>query len=704
MDKSRYDKFFNRELSWVQFNSRVMSEAFRDSVPLLEQLKFLAIVSSNLDEFFMVRVASLKRQNLLNKKGPCPAGMTPLQQLEAIEKNVRQMVDRQYHCLNNHVLPALVKKGLKILKLGSFTSDHHQYAEEVFDRELMPVLTPLKIEDGKKVPCSGIISFNLAFQLNKEGQRRSPFLSIVQIPSGLSRFRFLRSGPKSVSLMLIEDIIADNGHKLFPGYIIDKVCAFRITRDADLSVNEARDEDFMEAMAEVITQREHSNPVRMEISTSNQSLRSKLSSAFNVLEADIYKIPGPLDLKTFMSISGLQEFSHLCYPKWQPRSPRELGADENIWEAISKRDLLLHHPYESFDPIIQILTEASIDPNVLAIKMTLYRTSGHSPIVKALMKAAENGIHVTVLVEIKARFDESQNLVWAQQLEQAGAIVLYGIVNLKVHSKIMLIVRREPMGIKRYVHLATGNYNEKTAGLYVDLGLFTTRDDIAYECSLFFNSITGYSEVEHLTKLFMAPFSIKPKLLNLIQREMEKSTPEKPGLILAKMNSLSDPDLIKALYRASRAGVKIQLNIRGICILVPGVKNMSSNIRVVSIIDRYLEHSRIFYFQNDGKEEAYLSSADWMPRNMEKRIELMFPIESPMHITRIKNILNIYFTDNTHAHTLNSDGTYTLLMPGKRQEAISAQVHFHNFTKQTSKLKRQQPEKSLKVRRTPPKL
>ena len=479
-------------------------------------------------------------------------------------------------------------------------------------------------------------------------------------------------------------------------------CLFRVTRDADFGVDEERDEDFMEAMEQVIETRDFSDAVRLNINHGSPQLRQILTEAFELAESEVYETPDPLELRNLMDIAGIDGYDHLRDEPWKTMQSAWVDEDETMWENIQRRDILLHHPYESFDPVVRLVQEAATDADTLAIKMTLYRTSGNSPIVKALERAAENGKQVSVLVELKARFDEERNIGWAQQLERAGVIVVYGIARLKVHSKALMVVRRERRGIKRYVHLGTGNYNDKTARLYTDLGLLTADDQLAYEVGLFFNSITGYSVIPGLKKLSMAPIALKNRVLELIGRESSRAQSAGSGLIIAKMNSLADPDVIQALYEASQNGVEIRLNVRGICMLVPGVPGLSENIRVVSVIDRYLEHSRIFWFENGGHPETYLGSADWMPRNLEKRVELMFPVENRDIQRRIRKMLDLFFQDNCKAHELAPDGTWTRVQPHKNAPRIRAQETAYQRIRE--RLSGDEPEnrQEFKVRRRPP--
>jgi len=708
--KKKNSNFFNRELSWVRFNERVLSEALEDSVPLLEKLRFLTIVSSNFDEFFMVRAAGLKRQIRQGNYVTCPSGLSPEEQLKLVGNQVKDIISRQYQCLNNSIIPALKKNGIILKKPSLYTIEQRRFITNLFREEIFPVLTPVRGSKGKPLASSGNLRLHIAFLLEAPEKAKQAIknnddddnLAIVQIPPRMERVIFLPSEKNATEFTLLENIVIENAEELFPGYKILESTLFRVTRDADFGVDEERDEDFLEAMEEVLVHRKRSPVVRLSVDSSSGRLTETLAGLLGLENHEVYILDGPIDLSTFSTIVDLQGYDHLRYEKWRPCRHPEIAEDTNLWETLKVRDILLHRPYESFTPVIRLIKEAAEDPDVLAIKMTLYRTSGDSAIVQALEQAADNGKQVTVLVELKARFDEEQNIGWAQRLEKTGVIVVYGIARLKVHAKAMLIIRRESAGIKRYVHLGTGNYNEKTAKLYTDFGFLTSDDNITYETSLFFNAITGYSTVPQLKRLAIAPQTLKRKLLNLFDREKQKSTPEKPGLIIAKMNSLADPDIINGLYEASKTGVDINLNIRGICMLVPGVRGLSENIKVVSIIDRFLEHGRAFYFSNGGNEEVYCSSADWMPRNLERRVELMFPIPSGNIKKKIIDILKIYFEDNVKSHVLQPSGKYIRTKPGENAP-FRSQEYFYQTAVLHHKDSEDREPKEFFVRRKPPK-
>ena len=704
-DKSKASsyRFFNRELSWLEFNARVLEEGLDDTVPLLERFKYLSIVSSNFDEFFMVRVATIKRQLRKSDAVRCPSNLSPSEQLERITKRVHEITGRQYESLEKDLLPSLSGHGIKYVPAAEYSREQRRMVKRIFDEEVFLSLTPVRVVPDEEFPFVGNLRMHFIFQLEpirKREEEEEKRFAVVQVPPVLDRIQWLSQGDNERYFVLLEDCILENAEKLFQGYTISEYALFRISRDADLSVDEERDEDFVEAMEEVLVNRELSRPVRLEIARASAEMKDRILGWIGIGEEDVYEYSWFLDLASLTNLASVPGFDRLRYEEWPPMPTPTLNEDLTIWEQLKEQDILLHHPYESFEPVIHLVQEACRDPQVLAIKMTLYRTSGRSPIVQALIGAAEEGKQVTVLVELKARFDEQQNIEWAEQLQQAGAIVIYGIAHLKVHSKALLIVRREVDGIRRYAHLGTGNYNDKTAKLYTDLALMTASEPITYETALFFNSVTGYSSVPTLNRISMSPVNLKENLLTLIRRERERTTAENPGQIMAKMNSLADPDIITELYKASRAGVKIQLNVRGICMLVPGVEGMSENIRIVSIIDRYLEHSRIFYFANQGQDEIYLASADWMPRNLEKRVELMFPVESPDLKKRLVRILKAFLRANIKARELTPEGTYVPI-DRKSKKPFRVQEYFYRRAKKAVQEASDSPQREFTVRRTP---
>ncbi|WP_319559017.1 polyphosphate kinase 1 [Marispirochaeta sp.] len=701
--KSPRYRFFNRELSWLEFNRRVLSEGLDSSVPLLERMKFLAITSSNFDEFFMVRVATLKRAVRHGDMINCPSGLRPSEQLEEIDRRVRSIVNEQYECLKGKLIPSLRKVGVDYAPPEKWNQQQLRAITALFNEEIFPVISPVRITEEEPFPFICGLRLHILFALRRPENAEEEF-ALVQIPEAQQRVIFIPDPGTNKTFTLLDDIILYMAENLFPGYGVTEAAIFRVTRDADMGVDEQRDEDFVEAMEEIIQSRRTSRVVRLEINTPSDKLKCLIIEKLEIDEKDIYSIDGPVDLKSLMNLALSQSDKKLHDPEWQSYRPVEIDEDENLWDALKERDILLHHPYESFDVLVQLLQLASQDPGVLAIKMTLYRTSGSSPIVRALKEAAANGKHVTAVVELKARFDEERNIRWAEELERSGVIVVYGIAHLKIHAKALMIVRREEDRIRRYVHLGTGNYNDSTAKFYTDMGLLTSNEEISQDIALVFNAITGYSNIPELRQLAMAPVTLKRRILNLIERESSRSSKDSPGYICAKMNSLADSDVIKALYMASQAGVRIDLNVRGICMLVPGVKGLSENITVVSIIDRYLEHTRLFFFQNGGNDEYYLSSADWMPRNLERRVELMFPVIQEYHKRRLSEILSIYFNSNIKSHELMPDGTYRRLEPEPGEEPLRAQEEFHRLAYRKADLIPVSPRREFTVRRKPPKV
>ncbi|PKL09274.1 MAG: polyphosphate kinase 1 [Spirochaetae bacterium HGW-Spirochaetae-7] len=704
MEKMHY---FNRELSWLEFNARVLEEGLDHANPLLERLRFMSIVSSNFDEFFMVRVAAIKARLRAGDLEPDFSGLAPDALLEGIASRVREIGGKQYACLKHELFPALANEGLVILRPADYDIDEYRWLEDYFTSQVAPALTPLAVpasgldENPGDFPTTGNLRIHAAFSLHADdGEGR---LAIVQVPSNMQRFVGLPIG-KTVRFALLDDLVMFFGHRLFPGYTVNERTLFKVTRDADVGVDEDRDDDFIAAMEEVLVNRQNSWPVRLSISADSEELQSRIALALGLGENDVYPMEGPIDLKGFMELANLSGFERLRFPVRQVRPPFVVSEDNTVWDEIRKRDIVLHLPYESFSPVVDFVETAATDPAVIAIKMTLYRTSGDSPIVKALTRAARSGKQVTAVVELKARFDEEQNIAWSSRLEQAGAIVVYGAARLKVHAKAILVVRREEDGLaRRYVHLSTGNYNDRTARLYGDLSLFTANPTICAETGLFFNMITGLSALSELRHMSMAPFDLKRRIVSMIDRESERSSPESPGLIAAKMNSLCDREIIDALYRASRAGVKIMLNVRGICQLVPGLKGLSENITVVSVIGRYLEHARICYFRNGGAEELYLSSADWMTRNLDKRIELLFPVYGDEASERVYDLLMAYFLDNAKARALVSSGHWHRVNAAEGEARFSVQEYFHEDSgRRLERANVATEERVLQVRRRAP--
>jgi len=652
------DLFINRELSWLEFNERVLQEGLCASVPILDRLKFLAIVGTNLDEFFMIRVASLKQLKKAGKARRDIAGLTASEQLAAISARVHKMVADHARGIHE-VFTQLADNGIRILRPEDWSENDRRQLRAYFDRELAPALTPLAISDLNPPPALAGLQIHLGVVLLPAPQRTQEHkIAVVPVPQKTRRFIPL-SVEKEQRFALVEDVIGAFVGDFFHGYRVAQIAPFRITRDADVSIQDDDASDLLSTVEEAVLARRRRAAVRLEIRPPvDQRLQDFLVNSLQVEKDDIYVVDGFLGTNSLYEITNLPGFDRLREPDWPPQPPRDLLGWDDLWAAVVDHDIMLFHPYESFSPVIDFLKQAAADPNVLAIKQTLYRTSGDSPIVEALEHAGRNGKEVTVLVEVKARFDEERNVQWARRLEDAGCHVIYGVAGLKTHAKASLVVRREQGRIRRYVHLSTGNYNDKTARIYSDIGLMTCHHDITADVASFFNLLTGYSEAVGWQRLTVEPGQLKERFIGLIEREAEVATADHPGLIMAKVNSLQDKDICVALYRASQAGVKIKLNIRGICCLRPGIKGISENIEVRSIVDRFLEHARIFYFANGGNEEIYLSSADWMERNLERRLELVFPVLDPGLRRRLLEILEIYFADNVKAWELLPDGTY----------------------------------------------
>ncbi len=702
-------RFFNRELSWIEFNARVLNEGLRDDVPLLERLNFLSIVSSNFDEFFQVRVASIKRAAALNPHEADSSGMTRLSLLNKISKRCHELTDLQYDALLNDVIPSLAKEGFVYVNRREYSQAQKNYIENYFNNEIFPLLTPLRT-DGLEFPHIANMYLHAAFLMDKRKEihkidnafspaSNTDLLAVVQIPASISQIVWFpeRDGVKSFTLL--EDIVSQYGAKLFPGYKIKESMLFKVARDADFAVDEESGEKFIEAMKDVLIKRQSSFAVRMVCNSSSQKILSILKQKLLLEDTDIYQVSEILNISALSDLASLDDMSEYLYPEWKCYYPVNLPKDGSYWNTLRQHDVLLNVPYESYDPVIKFISDASADKEVLAIKMTLYRTGNNSPIIQALKKAAVNGKSVTAFVELKARFDEKRNISWVEELENAGVTVIYGLANLKVHAKICLIIRKESDGIRRYTHLSTGNYNPRTAKLYQDFSIFTSSREIAFDATLFFNVISGYSIMQSMHMLSMAPVNLKSRLLELIDREIQQTTPENPGLIMAKINSLCHDEIIEALYKASCAGVKILLNVRGICTLVPGVPGMSENIKVCSVIGRNLEHSRVFYFKNSGAEEIYLSSADWMVRNLEKRIELMFPVLDKKTFASLKEIMLLYFRDNTHRHELRSDGLWDFVKPKPDETPVSVQEELHKKYQKLDEERKSQPKTEFTVRR-----
>jgi polyphosphate kinase len=695
--------FLNRELSWLAFNSRVLEEAVDPGNPLLERLKFATIVASNLDEFFMVRVAALMHRVAEGDLAPDLAGLAPQQQLAEIAARVHEMVERLYANLNGEILPALTAQGIEILPLSQADAPQRAALARYFRAGVLPALTPLAIDYSRPFPMLAGLSLNLAVLLEPapSSTEEEPRLAVVQVPARLPRLVRV-SADGGTRFALLEEVIRAELAALFPGQTLRTAAVFRIARDAEMELDDEGGRDYIEAVEEELRKRRSSQVVRLEVEAGvDAQLLALLKERLEVGAGEVYSVSGPLDVRALYPLVELPALAELRDPALKPVPPLESREAEGLFATLDERDILLLHPYETFDPVVSLVSQAAFDPHVLAIKMTLYRTSGDSPVVQALGQAAEQGKQVTVLVELMARFDEQSNIRWARSLEEAGAHVIYGVRGFKTHAKICLIVRRGPEGIRRYVHLGTGNYNERTARLYTDCGLLTSEPSFGEDASAFFNALTGYSDPPRMRKLVMAPTGLRERLLKLIARERQRAEAGQAAEIRAKMNSLADEDIIRALYDASRAGVRIRLNVRGICCLRPGVKGASERIEVVSIVDRFLEHARIFYFRNGGDEELYLSSADWMPRNLDRRIELLFPVEAPDCRRRLLATLEAMFLDNVKARWLQPDGSYRRRRPAKGDELVRAQLQIHRETTQAAERARAAASRALEPLTSP---
>ncbi|MDF2502691.1 RNA degradosome polyphosphate kinase [Clostridium sp.] len=692
---SKHEHFINRELSWLEFNKRVLEEAGDNTNPLLERLKFLSIVNSNLDEFFMIRVASLIEQVQANFDKVDLAGLSASDQVKKITEKVHGTVHEQYD-IYNKLKEELKSNNILILKPKDISDSQKEFISLYFHKRIYPVLTPMVVDSSRPFPLILNKSLNIALFIDGKDEEDNIFAT-VQVPSVLGRIVQLPSSHNKKCFILLEDIIKIHINDIFIGHNIKAMSCYRITRNADLSIDEEGAEDLLEAIEQSVKDRKWGEAIRIEIEDDmDQGLIKILNEELEASFGEIYNIKGPIDLTFLFKLGSIEGFEELKYPVFTSVPVPEFIVRDNIFDAIAKNDILVHHPYQTFQCVVDLVKLAARDPRVLAIKQTLYRVSGNSPIVKSLMEAAENGKQVTVLVELKARFDEENNIIWARKLEKAGCHVIYGLLGLKTHGKILLIVRNEDDGIKRYVHMGTGNYNDVTANFYTDIGLFTANPHIGEDASSLFNMLSGYSMIDEMNKLYIAPSGLRKKFISLIKREEENAKNGKKAHIIAKINSLVDKQITEALYDASKAGVKIQLIVRGICCLRPGIEEVSENITVISIVGRFLEHSRIFYFYNDSNEEIYLSSADWMNRNLDRRVEILFPIEEEENRHRIKQFLNVYLSDNTKARILNSDGTYSRVTSKEGEEKINSQEYFSKKAiRQAKKAKKQEKQQKF---------
>ncbi len=677
-------EYHNRELSWLEFNQRVLDQALGEKLPLLERVKFLAISASNMDEFFQVRVGSLMLQRRNGRKTRDNSGYTPVRNLAAIRERVLKMNANQYDLLNHTLIPALAHKGIVLLAPHQLNDAQRAQTSAIFEDSISPLLTPLAVDPNSTPPTVPALHIVLACRLLDPADKSTRHV-LIPIHENLPRRIAVTTEDETHAFILIEDLVAAYADRLFPGEETTATTAFRVTRNGDIAVEEEDATDLADEMEDVLTARRFADTVRLEIrSDAPRDLSGMIKAITSSTSQEIYRHAGPLGLSSFMELAFLQDFDHLRDEDWPAQNSPAIAPGESMFETIASNDVLLFHPYESFDPVIRLIEEAAVDPDVIAIKQILYRTASRSRIIDALIKAAENGKHVTALVELKARFDEARNLTRADELQRAGAQIVYGVKNLKTHAKICLILRRESGHIRRYVHLGTGNYNETTSRLYTDLSYLTCKAEYGNDASLLFNAVTGRSKLLRFQRLIPAPSAMKPRLLDLIAGETERAKQGLPAKIIGKTNSLQDPEIIAALYTASEAGVEIQLNVRGICCLIPGEK-FSKNIEVVSVIDRFLEHARLFYFHQGGDPQVFISSADWMTRNLEKRVELMIPIEQKAIKRRLIRILETFFKDNQNAYQILPDGTSRPITPKKGEKPFRAQEHFYQQAKRTAK-------------------
>lgn len=672
--------YYNRELSWMDFNGRVLEEAARKDNPIMERLRFLAITGSNLDEFFMVRVAGVKAQvnSHYKPKEKDRFDLTPEELLGELEKKTHQFMEKQYSCLHRSIIPVLAHHGIRFLSCDEMNAEQSDYVSTYFKEVLFPVLTPLAVDGSRPFPMLLNKSLNIAVRLKNrdvKNKNEEKCFAIVQVPSILPRFLELPA-KEGRAFILLEDVIISKLDELFELHEIKAASPFRITRNSDLEIDEEA-EDFMSEVKKSIKRRKRGQPVRLELlQKCDKSTRDFLVDQLNIKKNEIYELSGPLDLTFFSKFAGIKGCENLCFQPIRPVEPADFWGYDDIFQAIREKDRMVHHPYESFDCVVKFIEQAATDEDVLAIKQTLYRVSGNSPIIAALIKAAENGKQVTVLVELKARFDEENNINWANKLEKAGCHVIYGLHGLKTHCKIALVVRREEDGIRRYLHLGTGNYNDSTAKIYTDIGLFTCNSQYGADASSLFNVITGYSRPPEYRHFAVAPHGLRNFFIHCIQRETENARAGLPCGITAKVNSLVDPEIISLLYEASKAGVPIRLVVRGICCLIPGLEGISENITVISIVGQLLEHSRIFRFENGGNPKIYMGSADWMPRNLDRRIELVFPIEDETLKQRAFGILETLLKDNTNARTMMPDTSYQHVSR-RGKASFSSQLTFY---------------------------
>lgn len=694
--------YFNKELSWLEFNYRVLEEALNSETPLLERVKFLSIFSNNLDEFFMVRVSGLMSQIRSGYELKDYSGLTAREIISQISKRVKELIDIQYECFNNKIIPELERIGFYFYTAKNIPSQFVEPLRRFFLKKIFYILTPMAVDQSHPFPFLKSKTLNILVKLNDKKKPEENLFAIVPYPSD-DRFIPLTDEENCTKYIYIGELIKLFISYLFKGYNVIETSVVRITRDAELSIDEEGAEDLLAEIEDKLKAREKGDPIRIEIEkNASDDLKKFVLDNTKILSELFFEIDGIMDLSSFFKIAFIKGYEEYKDPHLTPILPCEFcDTEKSIFEIISQKDRILSLPYESFDPVVRFIEEASKDRDVLAIKMTLYRTSGDSPIITALKNAAENNKQVTVLVELKARFDEAQNITWARELEKAGCHVIYGLVGLKTHCKLALVVRDEKEGLKRYVHLSTGNYNDKTAKIYTDIGLFTCRQSIGRDVAAIFNLLTGYSEPPRWKKLVSAPLDLRNFILEKIEIEKQNALNGRKGIIIAKMNALVDIKTINALYEASQAGVEIFLIVRGMCCLKPGIRGLSENIKVISIIDRFLEHSRIFYFYNCGEEDIYLSSADWMERNFDRRVEVLFPIEDDDIKKEIMNILKITQNDNIKARLLNSDGRYTFIKSEKNEKQIRSQIELYKYFKEKNISKEKEIRKKFIPKKKP---
>ena len=672
--------YINRELSWLEFNQRVLNEARRNDLPLMERLKFLSIAFSNLDEFFMVRVGGLEILRSARKRKPDPAGLTPSQQITLVRQRVKIMLGEIEDCFYEELMPALNDEGISRVAIDQLNSTQIDYVAEFFVESIMPLLTPIVLAENDGMNEIPSLSLSAICEVGSTESKDSMRHVLVSIPSNVSRFIWL-PGTNDSKFILIEDVLINFIGQIFPDEIVKQANLFRLTRNAEISLEEEGAHDLAKEMGAVLAERKISECVRLDMEEGfNRNLSKTLKDLVGATSSQVYSTSLPLGFGDFIEMTSLKGFEHLQTEPWTPMLPKDWSPGDNIFKNLSKADMLLHHPYDSFDPVLEFIEQAAKDPKVLAIKQTLYRTAKNSRVISSLIRAAENGKQVTVVVELKARFDEARNLERAEELERAGVQIIYGVKGLKTHSKLTLVVRNEGDELKRYVHFGTGNYNEITAGLYTDISYMTCRRKYGYEAASFFNALTGGSKLGSMKNLTIAPFHMRERLMELIEAEINNVEKGKEARIDIKVNSLQDSSFITALYRASYAGVKIRLNVRGVCCLQPDLKKISKNIKVTSIVDRYLEHSRIYSFHNDGKPKVFISSADLMERSFDRRVELAVEVKDAESKEKVQEILKYSLKDNVQSYLLESDGTYIRRKPSKGSKKLRAQSYFHRST------------------------